>query len=338
MLFGITFLKNELIKIDTTGRMAGEGSLVMNIGANESGYGLATYNGNLYTFNPNTNTVDELSKIDGRVLSSKSIGTTGLAGEGDIVLSTSGVGYLASAFDSTGQPTHPLYSFDLTAGTSVLLGHTSVAIDGLALDQSTTPATLYALGQGEATGDADPATVDTELYTVDLATGTLTPVGPIGVPQNSPVAGLTFSPDGTLYAAVDDKLYTINTATGAATIVNAAIPDFSYHSVSGLAFANGASVLANLSSRARVMGGGDDILISGFIITDENASDLPPVAGGATKTIVMRGLGPSLAVDGMPLPGTLADPVLSLRNANGTEIATNDNWKQNNAADRMVIS
>ncbi|MEO6871137.1 MAG: hypothetical protein ABI233_02830 [Chthoniobacterales bacterium] len=331
VLFGITYFKNELIRIDTT---TGVGTLVGNLSPDELGYGLTSYNGGLYTFSATSNSLDQISRIDGRVTSSTSIGVMDLAGEGDLVIADTGVGFLASAFDSTGAPTHPLYRFDVTTGTSVLLGDTSVGIDGLALDHNT-PQTLYALGQGDS-GTMDPATVDAELYTVDQATGVLTPIGPIGVPKNSPIAGMTFSSDGTLYAAIDDKLYTLDTTTGAATIVDAATPDFSFSSVSGLAFENGASVLANLSSRALVMGGGEDVLITGFIITDEDSMS-PPVAP-ATKEIVMRGLGPSLKVAGQALSGTLGDPTLSLRDANGTEIASNDNWKQNTPADQMIIT
>ncbi len=330
VLFGITFFKNELIKIDLT---TGVGTLVMNIGSTESGYGLATFNGDLFTFNPNTSSLDKLSRVDGRVLSSTPLSVTGLAGEGDLVISTAGVGFLASAFDPSGAPTHPLYRFDVTTGVAVQLGSTTVALDGLALDNNTVQ-TLYALGQGDAV-NADPATVDTVLYTVDQVTGVITPIGPIGVPQNSPIAGLTFAPDGTLYAAIDDRLYTINTTTGAATVVDANTPYFCFSSVSGLAFAQGASVLANLSSRAQVLGGGEDVLISGFIITAQDQGVPPPT--GVTKEIVMRGLGPSLKVDGQSLAGTLADPTLSLRNKNGVEIASNDNWKQNSAADQTVI-
>ncbi|MBA3831584.1 MAG: hypothetical protein H0X34_06770, partial [Chthoniobacterales bacterium] len=261
------------------------------------------------------------------------LSVTGLAGEGDLVISTTGVGFLASAFDPSGAPTHPLYQFDVTTGVAVELGTTGVVLDGLALDNNTVQ-TLYALGQGDAV-NADPATIDTQLYTVDQTSGALTAIGPIGVPQNSPIAGLTFAPDGTLYAAIDDKLYTLNTATGAATIVDASTPDFSFSSVSGIAFAKGASVLANLSSRAQVLGGGEDVLISGFIITAQDPAT--PPAAGTTKEIVMRGLGPSLKVAGQDLPGTLGDPTLSLRNANGVELASNDDWKQNSAADQAVI-
>jgi len=103
VLFGITFFQNQLITINPT---TGEGTLVKTIDANESGYGLTTSNGNLYTFNPNTNTIDQLSRVDARVLSSRSIGVTNLAGEGDLVISGTGVGFLASAFDSDGNP-HP---------------------------------------------------------------------------------------------------------------------------------------------------------------------------------------------------------------------------------------
>ena len=332
VLFGITYFKSELIKIDPT---TGVGTLVMNIGADELGYGLTTYNGGLYTFSATTNTIDQLSTVDGRVISQTQIGLTNLAGEGDVVIADTGIGFLASAFDSTGAATHPLYRFDVTTGVSVELGQTEVVLDGLALDNKT-PQTLYALGQGDS-GVLDPASVGTSLFTVNQATGALTPVGMIGVPQNSPIAGLTFSTDGTLYASIDDKLYTIDTSTGAATIVDAATPDFSFSSVSGLAFANGASVLANLSSRAQVIGGAEDVLISGFIITEDSA--ITPAPGVTpTKEIVMRGLGPSLAVAGQPLNTTLNDPTLTLHDSDGMQIASNDNWQQNSPADQTVIT
>lgn len=332
VLFGITYFKNQLIKIDTT---TGVGTLVMNIGTDELGYGLTTYKGGLYTFSATTNTIDQLSMVDGRVMSQTPIGVSNLAGEGDVVIGDTGVGFLASATDSTGAFTHPLYRFDVTTGVSLPLGHTDFVLDGLALDHNT-PQTLYALGQGDS-GLLDPTTVDTQLYTVDQTTGTLTAVGPIGVPQNSPIAGMTFSADGTLYAAIDDKLYTINTATGAATIVDAATPDFSFSSVSGLAFATGASVLANLSSRAQVLGGNDDVLITGFIITTDDSAT-PGAGTPPTKEIVMRGLGPSLSVAGQPLGNTLFDPTLTLHDANGMQIAANDNWMQNSQADQDIIT
>ena len=41
----------------------------------------------------------------------------------------------------------------------------------------------------------------------------------------------------------------------------------------------------------------------------------------------MRGLGPSLSVNGTPLPGRLADPFIELRRQDGSLLASNDNWK-----------
>jgi hypothetical protein len=69
----------------------------------------------------------------------------------------------------------------------------------------------------------------------------------------------------------------------------------------------------NLSTRLKV-DTGDNALIGGFIVT-----------GNASKTIVLRGLGPSLTSQG--LVTVLADPTLDLRNSAGASILKNDNWK-----------
>ena len=74
------------------------------------------------------------------------------------------------------------------------------------------------------------------------------------------------------------------------------------------------SVLGNISTRGTVETG-DNVMIGGFI------------SGPMTKgisTVLIRAIGPSL-----PVTGTLQDPVLELHDANGTTIATNDNWKIN---------
>lgn len=74
-----------------------------------------------------------------------------------------------------------------------------------------------------------------------------------------------------------------------------------------------APILANISTRARVLTD-DNVLDAGFILT-----------GSGTKTLLIRGLGPSLASAG--LSGTLSDPMLELHGADGSLLATNDNWK-----------
>ncbi len=74
----------------------------------------------------------------------------------------------------------------------------------------------------------------------------------------------------------------------------------------------------NLSSRAHVFTG-EQILIAGFIIE-----------GSENKTILIRGLGPSLAAFGVP--GPLADPRLALYDSSANLIAANDNWKDSQQA------
>jgi len=71
----------------------------------------------------------------------------------------------------------------------------------------------------------------------------------------------------------------------------------------------------NVSTRSRVQTG-DNIMIGGFIVT-----------GNASKKVIVRAIGPSLAKSG--LSGVLADPVLELHGPNGSLILSNDNWKEN---------
>jgi phosphatidylinositol-3-phosphatase len=75
-----------------------------------------------------------------------------------------------------------------------------------------------------------------------------------------------------------------------------------------------ASMLNN-STRLRT-GTGNDVLIGGFI-----------VAGQARKKIIVRGLGPSLKINGTPIPGTLPDPMIELHRGDGAIAATNNDWR-----------
>jgi len=76
--------------------------------------------------------------------------------------------------------------------------------------------------------------------------------------------------------------------------------------------AGSTSLLANLSTRGRVLTG-NDAMIGGFIIGGTNPVD-----------IVVRGIGPSLAGAGLSDP--LQDPTLELRNSDGFLLASNDDW------------
>jgi uncharacterized protein YkwD len=70
------------------------------------------------------------------------------------------------------------------------------------------------------------------------------------------------------------------------------------------------SKLANISTRGFVQTG-DNALFAGTI-----------VVGAAPQKVVVRAIGPSLN-----LVGKMLDPILELRNANGTVIRANDNWR-----------
>lgn len=72
--------------------------------------------------------------------------------------------------------------------------------------------------------------------------------------------------------------------------------------------------LLNVSTRLNV-GTGENVLIGGFI-----------VVGSTSKTIVVRGIGPSLASGNTPLPGRMTDPFVELHDSAGATIASNDDW------------
>ncbi len=76
--------------------------------------------------------------------------------------------------------------------------------------------------------------------------------------------------------------------------------------------------LFNISTRMEVQTA-SNVLIAGFII-----------GGSNNKTVLLRGLGPTLSQFG--ITGALGDPTLELHSGNGTLIASNDNWKDTQQA------
>jgi phospholipase/lecithinase/hemolysin len=73
------------------------------------------------------------------------------------------------------------------------------------------------------------------------------------------------------------------------------------------------STLGNVSTRGYV-GTGDDVMIGGLI-----------VGSGESPIVVLRALGPTLALAGITEP--LLDPTIELHDENGDVLASNDNWK-----------
>jgi hypothetical protein len=63
-------------------------------------------------------------------------------------------------------------------------------------------------------------------------------------------------------------------------------------------------------------------MIGGFIIT-----------GTELKTVIVRGIGPSL-----PVPGALADPVIEVHGSSGQLLATNDNWRDSQYAQQVAAT
>ena len=82
--------------------------------------------------------------------------------------------------------------------------------------------------------------------------------------------------------------------------------------------------LANLSARSLVKVD-DDVAITGFIVSEPGP-----------KTVLLRGLGPSLQVNGQPVDGRLMNPRLELHNSSNEVLQSNDDYK--NGPDAAAIT
>jgi streptogramin lyase len=190
-----------------------------------------------------------------------------------------------------------------------------------------------------ATGLSSPeglvADAATNVYEADFGTGNIfkfTPAGnPVGTTYTKSTFGTALS--GGLSAAprhiTRDRLGNLYVST----FVNQQILKFpsgggtstvfaSNNNAGGLAFEPPTSDLTNISTRAPV-GTGDRVTIAGFI-----------VRGTVAKSLLLRGLGPTLARQPYNVPGVLQDPTLALHNSTST-LASNDNWA--NAANANQI-
>jgi hypothetical protein len=80
------------------------------------------------------------------------------------------------------------------------------------------------------------------------------------------------------------------------------------------------SKLANISTRGLVQTG-DNVMIAGTIVL------------GQTQRVLVRAIGPSLAV-----PGPLGDPTLNLHDTNGAVIASNNDWREDPIQESEIIA
>ena len=80
----------------------------------------------------------------------------------------------------------------------------------------------------------------------------------------------------------------------------------------------------NISTRGQV-GTGDSIMIAGLV-----------VQGQASRTLLIRGVGPTLA--GFGVSDTLADPIIKIVANDGTVLATNDNWSDDTIVNGRTLT
>jgi hypothetical protein len=84
------------------------------------------------------------------------------------------------------------------------------------------------------------------------------------------------------------------------------------------------SKLANISTRGFV-NTGDNVMIGGVIVT-----------GSFSGSVVVRGIGPSLA--GLGITNALADPTLELRDKDGALVVATDNWQDDGAQAALLTA
>jgi hypothetical protein len=84
--------------------------------------------------------------------------------------------------------------------------------------------------------------------------------------------------------------------------------------------------LANISTRVAVKAG-EGAGIGGFIKRTANS-----------KRVLIRAVGPSIAVDGKPVAGTLTDPSIDVYDAAGQLVMSNDNWRSSSQQAAITAS
>jgi hypothetical protein len=178
-----------------------------------------------------------------------------------------------------------------------------------------------------ATGLKNPAglAVDASgnLFEADSGSGSIFQFAPDGTKTTFVSTGLTrpyglaFEATGSLIVADNGAGATLRFSTAAAKTT---IFQSNFNTPQFVAIAPAQHQLLNVSTRGLVQGG-NDVLIAGFTIGG---------TGPVGTSIVVRALGPSLSAFG--INNALPDPVLELRDASGTLLASNNDWKDSQQA------
>ncbi len=153
------------------------------------------------------------------------------------------------------------------------------------------------------------------LYVADLGSGSIFRFTPTGMKTTfasglSSPRSLAFDRNGVLYVG---EFGTHDIVKFPAGVKTAFSHDDTF--IGGLAFEPPTAQLTSISTRASVQTG-SGVTIAGFIVT-----------GTASKSVVVRGLGPTLSQPPFNVTGVLADPFLSLVDGSGNVIWNNNNWK-----------
>jgi hypothetical protein len=192
---------------------------------------------------------------------------------------------------------------------------TSPSPTATATATSTATPTATATSTATATATATPVTSPTPTATA-TATSTATPSA-----SATSTATATATPSSTATATPTATPTSTPTATATATSTATATPSAT---ATATPTATPPAQTINISTRMRVETG-DNVLIGGFIIT-----------GNASKTVAVRGIGPSLVQFG--LGGVLSDPTLEVRSSNNALLFANDNWQDNSAQAAQLAS
>lgn len=222
-LYGINSTATDgsgfLFTIDTN---TGASTLVGPLSSSMGAFGLGIRDNKLYTYDQiaNPQVIRQLDPLTGATVNTINIGTPQLIAEGDLTFrSSDGIGFLTSVFGPN-SVVAPLYSFDITVPSYTYIGSMGIFMDGLeywngtlyGLSQNYTdpPKKLYTINPTNAaltligsTGVSGPmvgdlafradgtlfASMDSNLYTLDVNTGAATLIGPIGYQY---VTGLAF--------------------------------------------------------------------------------------------------------------------------------------------------
>jgi len=127
------------------------------------------------------------------------------------------------------------------------------------------------------------------------------------------------SKDGALLITLNPGAYTFQLGSISGASGNALVEAYDLDPISA-----SSPRAINIATRGQV-GAGDDILIAGIV-----------VQGQASRTLLVRGVGPTLSAFGVG--GTLADPILKVVDSSGTVLALNDNWTESTTTNGRVIT